>query len=229
MTQQILLAKNLEKTIANDDLFEGNMRRRTLWKIDSIEMNRTGLYLLAGRNGAGKSTLLRCLLGLVKPTRGEVRWFGETKIKTGGLGYVPEFPILPPAVKVRRFLQWMTSCRDLEALRKSIPCLQSPFFALDDVLDVPTNRLSKGQQQRVQLWHTLASNPQGLVLDEPFSGLDPWARQDLSTALCTLLQEEKFILMSSHEVTKQLRQVCSETWLLEKALLTAKPGCVLPE
>ena len=98
MTTTILVASGLEKVLENKSLFE-RQAKRTLWRVEELRLDEPAFVCLAGRNGAGKSTLLRCLLGLQRATRGEVSWYGARGLGPSVLGYLPEFPILPPALK----------------------------------------------------------------------------------------------------------------------------------
>ena len=226
----ILTATGLEKVIGNNNLFESRAKR-TLWRVDSLRLEEPALVCLAGRNGAGQSTLLRCLLGLQRATRGEVLWYGAPGLRPGVLGYLPELPILPPALKVRTFLELLLGRRveDLLAERDGL-LARFTRLSVKEFLEVPSHRLSKGQQQRVLLWSALARAPRGLVLDEPFSGLDPWARVELAELILALRAEHGlFVVMSTHELPKSLRTACSRTWLIEGAGVVESQGCALPE
>jgi ABC-type multidrug transport system ATPase subunit len=226
----ILFAQELEKIVENKNVFE-ERSRRTLWKVDSLRVETPEFICIAGRNGSGKSTLLRCLLGLQAPTRGRIAWYGHSALSHDVLGYLPEFPILPPALRVGTFLRLLLG-RDVDEMLSERNGLLARFTRLSvkEFLHVPANRLSKGQQQRVLLWSALARAPKGLVLDEPFSGLDPWARVELAELLVALKEEHGlFILMSTHELPRALRASCARTWLIESGTLLERSGCALPE
>jgi ABC-2 type transport system ATP-binding protein len=227
MTPVILEIKNLEKTMKNNNIFEKQWTK-TLWKIPHLELNETGLSCIVGRNGAGKSTLLRCLLGLIKPTAGEIKWFGKAQLPHARIGYVPEFPIIPPSVKVRSWIEWVLGNTNISNLSGTTQALQKTSLNVEPFLNVPANRLSKGQQQRVQLWMALASEPDVVVLDEPFSGLDPWARSELSEIITEILTLNKTVILSTHELTSQLRQQCKKTWQIENSQVISHTGCSLP-
>ena len=202
---------------------------KELWNIEHLSFNENKLILLAGKNGTGKSTLLRTLIGLIKPTSGEILWNGKKKLENNTVGYVPEVPIIPPTANVKKWLQWLLGIPSLknsftEKMNQLYPSLDvTPF------LGVPANRLSKGQMQRVQLWSALASQPKGLILDEPLSGLDPWAKGEFSQLVEEVLQAGLFVVMSSHEMTEKLRLCCQTTWLIENKTITTHSGCTLPK
>jgi ABC-type multidrug transport system ATPase subunit len=226
----LIEAVGLEKTHTSEDIFE-KQNKRTLWRIDRLALNEPQFVCLAGRNGSGKSTLLRCLLGLAKPTKGSVQWFGRGDLPGKSIGYLPEFPILPPALEVRHFLRFLLG-QPVETILadKANPLNAFPRLSVAPFLKVPAHRLSKGQQQRVLLWSALAHAPKGLVLDEPFSGLDPWARVELADLILTLAKEKGlFVIMSTHELPKSLRIACGTTWLIEDEKVLTSHGCALPE
>lgn len=227
-TPPILQARGLEKTVRGNDLFDSHLKK-TLWKVEALSLETPGLTVLAGRNGAGKSTLVRCLLGHIRPSRGDVRWYGQAGVRPQQVGYVPEFPILSPALKVGRYLELLLGKGPGELARMRERLASYPSLAIEPFLDVPATKLSKGQQQRIQLWAALSHEPRGLVLDEPFSGLDPWARAELSGLLVNLLDEGRFILMATHELTRALRERAQQSWIVENGTVNASRGCALPE
>jgi len=230
MNKPILHARGLAKVVESDDLLEKKLRR-TLWDVPELTLEKPEFVCLAGRNGAGKSTLLRTLLGLVKPTRGEVEWYGARTLAKEVVGYLPEHPLIPPSLKARHFLAFLLGEDPDKALeRASNPLLAYPHLSVKSFLDVPAHRLSKGQQQRVLLWAALAHSPRGLVLDEPFSGLDPWARVELAELLVSLRKDQGlFLIVSTHELTRALRDTCDRTWLVEDGSVRVAMGCALPE
>jgi len=213
----------LSYTTHTQDVFQ-KKQRKTLWSIENLTMEQRGFVLLAGRNGCGKSTLLRCLLGLIHPTTGTYYWGPSEHI-----GYVPEFPIIPPQLALGSWLQAV--CGALPGGPLPDPTFE-PLGTLGaqlmPLLQVPAHRLSKGQQQKAHLWVALCRCPSTLVLDEPFSGLDPWARAELATLLAQWALAGKGILMAGHEMPSSLEPQCSHTWLVEEEQVQVKHGCGLP-
>lgn len=157
---------------------------------------------LLGPNGAGKSTALRIALNLLRPSSGRVEVLGTDSRKLGPeqfrrIGYVAEGMELPDWMTVDRFLDW---CRPLypnwdRALETSL----AKQFALPG--DRRLRDLSRGQRMKAALLSTLSYRPELLVLDEPFSGLDPLVRDEFIHGLLELAGEEGFsVVLSSHDI-----------------------------
>jgi ABC-2 type transport system ATP-binding protein len=227
MSTPILLARDIEKTVRNEDIFSKRYSR-LLWRIPELRVENPGLYVIAGRNGAGKSTLIRCLLGLLKPDKGSISWYGNQCLDASLAGYLPEFPVIPPSAVVRNWLQWLLDAPVSQYLNASHALSNHPSLNITSLLEVPANRLSKGQQQRVQLWAAIVRDPKLVFLDEPFSGLDPWARVELAGVIKSITDSGRSVFMSTHELPQDLRALTSETWLIEDSQLRREIGCILP-
>jgi ABC-2 type transport system ATP-binding protein len=222
------VATDLKYEWRNKDLFSREPNK-TLWEVPRLEISQPGIVLLAGRNGSGKSTLLRCLLGLMKPTCGNISWFGGESNLRGKIGYIPELPVLPSRIKVGELTESLLGLNrhQLETLEgaDSYP----PSLRITSLLGRQAHLLSKGQQQRLILTLALRGSPSGFVLDEPFSGLDPWARAELAELLVTLSTKNHFLLISTHDAPLKLREHVRETWIIANQQLTVHPGCSIPE
>lgn len=228
MSDTYLRATQLSYVWHSNDLFS-KQKDKTLWTIDQITIDQPGIVLLAGRNGVGKSTLLRCLLGLMRPTKGQISWFGQHTAPRGKIGYLPELPVLPPRVKVSEIISSLLGMTLSEFIEKENASPISKLLNITDLLDRPAQLLSKGQQQKLLLTLAIAGSPKGFVLDEPFSGLDPWARAELADYLVKLGENGHFLLISSHDAPLRMRQHVRETWIIENETLTVKSGCAIPE
>lgn len=228
MSESFLSARNLKYIWRSDDIFSRE-KDKLLWDIPSLEINQTGIVLLAGRNGAGKSTLLRCLLGLMRPTAGEIRWFNQSTPARGQIGYIPELPVLPARIKVAELVGGLLGMKSEELYRLENESDKPASLRIAELFDRPAHLLSKGQQQRLLLTLALAGLPKGFVLDEPFSGLDPWARTELADLLVHLAEKNHFILISSHDAPLKLKSHVRETWIIENKSLRNFAGCALPE
>ena len=157
---------------------------------------------LLGPNGAGKTTALRILTDILRPSSGEARVFGVPTSQMGRreferLGYVSENQKLPG---------WMTVRDLLNYLRPLYPTWDEPFCQhLIKTFDLPTNQkirtLSRGMKMKAALISSLAYRPELLILDEPFSGLDPVVRHDLIEGLIEFTTAEKWtVLLASHDI-----------------------------
>lgn len=228
MSSSFLVATDLKYEWRNKDLLSRDPNR-TLWDIPRLEICEPGIVLLAGRNGSGKSTLLRCLLGLMRPTSGNIRWFGAEGNVPGKIGYIPELPVLPSRIKVGELIQSLLGLtpQQLEQLESSDA--YPPSLRITNLLGRQAHMLSKGQQQRLILTLALRGQPAGFVLDEPFSGLDPWARAELAELLVTLSTRNHFLLISTHDAPQKLREHVRETWIIANEKLSIQAGCSIPE
>jgi len=172
---------------------------------------------LVGTNGSGKSTLIKCLLGLLKPTRGKATLFGEdpwnlsTKSK-GKLGYVPQVVQLYPWMRVEQIVAYTSAFYEN----------WDPDWAelLLNRMDLPRNHrigpLSTGQQQKLALVLALGHRPELLVLDEPVASLDPIARRELLRSLMELTLDNQHTVLFSTHITSDLERVATHIAFLQE-------------
>ena len=174
-----------------------------------------------GPNGSGKSTTVKMVIGLLEPTRGELRYQG-TSVRENWvefrrkLGYVPEEPNLYPHLTGFEYLQLAGRLRGMEArrLRDKIRRFLH-LFGLSDAAEEPLQAYSKGMRQKILLSAALLHDPEVLVLDEPFSGLDVSAARVFRTLLQELAGAGKIILYSSH-VLEVVERICSTVLILSR-------------
>jgi len=158
---------------------------------------------LLGPNGAGKTTLMRCLLGLVDPDEGVLRWRGSpvTDEVRRRFGYMPEERGLYPAMAVVEQIEYFARLSGLPArTAREATGTVIDRVGLSDLAGRNVEQLSHGNQQRVQLAVALVHGPELLVLDEPFAGLDPLGVDTLADLLRTLADEGATVLFSSHQL-----------------------------
>ena len=179
-----------------------------------------------GPNGSGKSTTVRMLVGLMEPTSGEVLWkgksiFDDLSTYRRGLGYVPEEPFLYTHLTAPEYLRLVGGLRGLEdaVLNTKIERFMK-LFGLEDDQYSTLAAFSKGMRQKVQLASALLHNPELIVLDEPFSGLDVSAGLMLRSVIKTLADEGRTILMSSH-VIEVVEQMCTDVVILADGKVVA--------
>ena len=170
---------------------------------------------LLGRNGAGKSTTIRILMDVFKADQGNMSMNGKTfHAKDYNIGYLPEERGLYPKKKVSEQLIYLATLRGLshgEAKANLKKWLKRLGIEEDEnrVLDT----LSKGNQQKVQLAQTLMCDPDIVILDEPFSGLDPVNSQTLKEVVQEQIQDGKLVIFSSHQMN-YVEEFCEDIVIL---------------
>ena len=179
-----------------------------------------------GPNGSGKSTTVKMLTGLLPPTEGEI-WFAGRKIAgdeveyRARLGYVPEEPYLYPHLTGAEYLRLVGRLRGLarRTLELRIASLLELFGLAESKHELLSN-YSKGMRQKILLSGALLADPELLILDEPFSGLDVSAALLFRNLLQELARQGKMILYSSH-VLEVVEKVCSEVVILHRGRMVA--------
>jgi ABC-2 type transport system ATP-binding protein len=178
-----------------------------------------------GPNGSGKSTTVKMLTGLIEPSEGEIFFRGQNVLNrlwfSRHFGYVPEEPHLYTHLTGREYLQLVGRLRGMEkaTLERRINAMLD-LFGLADFRDTQMSSYSKGMRQKVLLSAALLHDPDVLILDEPFSGLDVTAALVFRTLLQALAAEGKMILYSSH-VLEVVEKVCSEVVILHRSRVVA--------
>lgn len=198
-------------------------RFRGLTAVDNVsfEIHPGEILGYLGPNGSGKSTTVKIITGLLDPSEGEVRLYGRTLVDDpiafkSRLGYVPEEPYLYTHLSGAEYLIFIARLRSIpfqSAFTRATELLQ--LFQLHDARHSPMSTYSKGMRQRVLLAAALLHNPELLILDEPFSGLDVNAALLLRGLLEAFAAEGKMILFSSH-VLEVVEKVCSRVVILYK-------------
>ena len=173
---------------------------------------RAGDYLcIVGDNGSGKSTLLRCLLGLLPPLSGEI--WRSPELQKGAIGYLPQqtqaqrdFPATVYEVVLSGYLNQKGFRFFYTAAQKSGALMNMGKLGILELRDKCYRELSGGQQQRVLLARALCAARRLLILDEPITGLDPAAAQDLYKTLAYLNEKEGMaVVMVTHDLKAALR------------------------
>ena len=181
------------------------------------------LFGFVGPNGAGKTTTMRIILGVLEPDAGEVRWRGApVDLATRArFGYMPEERGLYPKMRVRDQLAYFASLHGLGAGEAAAAAdLWLERLGLQERAGDRVETLSLGNQQRVQLGVALVHGPELLVLDEPFSGLDPVGVDVLSGVLQGLAGEGVPVLFSSHQL-ELVERLCESVAIVNGGRLVA--------
>jgi ABC-2 type transport system ATP-binding protein len=189
----------------------------------SIEIERGHLLGFLGPNGAGKTTTMRAIFGLVELDSGHVLWDGrpvgaEERLR---FGYMPEERGLYPRMRVADQLAYFGRLHGLDggaARHAASSWLER--LGLADRAEAKVEELSHGNQQRVQLAAALVHEPELLVLDEPFAGLDPVAVQTLADVLRAEAARGAAVLFSSHQL-ELVEDVCEDVAIIDRGRIVA--------
>ncbi len=189
----------------------------------SLEMNEPGVFGLLGTNGAGKTTTIRMLLGILKKDSGEITWNGkEVKRKNVNFGYLPEERGIYPKVKIFDQLVYFA---ELKGMKKQQAKEEINYWMgrlkVEEYKDMLAEKLSKGNQQKVQFITAILNNPELIVLDEPFSGLDPVNTELLKDVILELVKKGKYIIMSSHQMSS-IEEFCSDVVIINRGKTVLK-------
>lgn len=168
----------------------------------TLQVTQGSIYAFLGTNGAGKTTTIKTLLNLITPTKGSTRVLGVDSVKlTPGelaqIGYVSENQLLPERLTVRELIEY---CQSIYSAWDDGFC-QKLLKQLDLPQDRPIKDFSRGMKIKTSLLVSLAYRPRLLILDEPFTGLDPLVRDELISSILELFEQENWtIFISSHDI-----------------------------
>jgi ABC-2 type transport system ATP-binding protein len=167
----------------------------------SLEVPAGTVYGFIGPNGSGKTTTLRMIMRILHPDAGEIRVLGETALGAANnrVGYLPEERGLYKQMKVREVLRFYA---ELKGFRKSKATIDDWLerMGLADWADKKVEALSKGMSQKVQFIATVVAKPELVLLDEPFSGLDPVNVDVLRDAVLDLKRSGATVIFSTHDM-----------------------------
>ena len=202
-----LILKNVSKKYGN----------KTVVNNISFGLEKPGVFGLLGTNGAGKTTTIRMLLGILKTNSGEITWKGKAvNRKEVNFGYLPEERGVYPKVKIVDQLVYFAELKGMskEDALKSID-KWSKVLKVEEYLGMPAEKLSKGNQQKIQFLTAIIHNPELVVLDEPFSGLDPVNTEIIKNVIIDLVKAGKYVIMSAHQMVT-IEEFCSDILILNK-------------
>ena len=183
----------------------------------SFEVRPGEIFGLLGPNGAGKTTSIRMILDIFKPDSGEISIFGgkmsEDKKKL--VGYLPEERGLYQDIPLQRCLTFLATLKGMQE-SDITPVLEDylKHFDLYDVREKKVKELSKGMQQKAQLITTLIHDPQLVIIDEPFTSLDPVNTEVVKDMLEAKRDEGKAIIMSTHQMN-QVEELCDRILIID--------------
>lgn len=171
----------------------------------SFEVHQGEVFALLGPNGAGKTTMIRMILGIIRPDRGDIRFewpdSKEAVADSGRVGYLPEERGLYKEIPILRTLTYLGTLRGMR--RKAATTAAGRWierFGLEDRANDKLETLSKGNQQKIQFIAAILHQPSLVILDEPFSGLDPVNQELFSTMIRELRDGGMTILLCAHQM-----------------------------
>jgi ABC-2 type transport system ATP-binding protein len=197
--------------------------RKSFGKVHAVQgldltIPRGSVYGLLGRNGAGKSTTIRMLMDILAPDEGTIRIFGEPMGESvrDRIGYLPEERGLYPKMKVNDVLLFLAAIHRVPRAAAQ-PRIDRWLDRMDLAgwKDRKVQELSKGMQQKLQFVGTILHEPELVVLDEPFSGLDPVNVTLLKDILLELTRSGKTLIFSTH-IMEQAEKLCQSICLINK-------------
>lgn len=189
----------------------------------SIEVRSGEIYGLLGANGAGKSTTLNILLGFLKPDEGNTSVNGidtnsKAEMSRKQIGYIPENVNLYPYLSGIENLDYFCKLAGLKYNKTELSNFLSVCGLQKEAHNKRTETYSKGMKQKVGIAIAYSKNAKVYLLDEPASGLDPLASNELSILLKKLASDGATILMASHDIFR-VREVCNRIGILKKGIL----------
>lgn len=192
-----------------------------------LEIPRGELFGFVGSNGAGKTTVLRILAGLLMPDSGSVMVAGidataaASRIKER-IGYVPDFFGVYDNFRVMEYMEFYASLYGIYGERAQKVCRGLlELVRLTDKADVMVDSLSRGMKQRLCIARSMVHEPKLLILDEPVSGMDPRARQEMKKILAALHENGTSIIISSH-ILSELSELCTSIGIIEQGRMVVQ-------
>lgn len=189
----------------------------------SFDVEKGELFGVIGQNGAGKSTLFRSMMNFYDHFDGQILYEGEkmSKVPLEKIGFLPEERSLSPKKTIREEIKYFARLNQMKNLDDKI--LEDYFnrFEIKGTLDDKIKSLSKGNQQKVQLLASLIYKPEFLILDEPFSGLDPYNANLLMGIIKEINAHGTTIIFSSHNM-ENVESLCDRLIMLKNGKIVLK-------
>jgi ABC-2 type transport system ATP-binding protein len=203
------LARRYGQTVALDGL--------------SLEVPDGEVVGFVGPNGAGKTTAMRIALGVLEPDAGDVLWRGEpiTREHQRRFGYMPEERGLYPKMRVDRHLRYLAALHGRDtAAAADAAARWIERLGIAERAEQRVEELSLGNQQRVQLAAALVHDPPVLILDEPFSGLDPIGADVMAEVLAERAADGAAVIFSSHQL-ELVERICDRVAIVDRGRIVA--------
>ena len=212
-TKSILKIDNLSKFYRSYWTFKPLLAVKSI----SLEVFANEAYGFLGHNGAGKTTTIKCIVGIARRNGGEIYLNGEpleSSKQHSLLGYLPEHPYFYEHLSVKETLEFFSALHNISGSDRD--------KRVDEVLELvgletrrksPVKTLSKGLQQRLGMAQSIVNKPKLLILDEPFSGLDPVGRKEIRELILKLKEQGTTIFMSSH-ILSDVEDICDRVCIV---------------
>jgi len=199
------------QTLKGEGLAKEYSKKRVVQDVD-IQVSRGEIVGLLGPNGAGKTTTFYMLVGLIRPTTGKV-FLDSQKLNHMpmyfrarlGIGYLPQEPSVFRKLKVRENIDLVLEMQGLkrkEIIERRENLLKE--FGIEQLAKIPANLLSGGERRRLEIARALATSPSFILLDEPFTGIDPIAVEEIQGIIKYLAQKNIGVLITDHAVRETL-------------------------
>ena len=215
MKTPILEIKNFQKDFRSYWTFQKKPAVRDL----NLSVNAGEAYGFLGHNGAGKTTTMKCILGLISITKGEILYDGKSVADSENrseIGYLPEQPYFYDHLTVKETLEFFADLLGITDRKRVNEVILE--LGLSERINQKVRQLSKGWQQRLGVAQAILNQPKLLILDEPFSGLDPLGRRMLKELFFKLKSQGCTLFMSSH-VLSDVSEICDRVAIMSKGKL----------
>jgi len=203
-----LLVEHIDKSFAQNHVI----------KDLSMEVREGSIFGFLGPNGAGKTTTMRMILDIIRPDSGRITWNGKDvrEVPRRNWGYLPEERGLYPKVKVGDQLVFLARLNGLSkfAAREQLDEWLERF-QITEYRNMKVEELSKGNQQKIQFIATIVHDPLILIMDEPFSALDPVNANLLKEAFLEMHGRGKTMIFSTHQL-EQVEELCEDVLIIDK-------------
>lgn len=195
-----------------------SFKSKQIIKHISFDVRKGEIMAILGPNGAGKSTTIRNIMGIMYPDEGSIEFNGyaANEIPRQKIGYLPEERGLYKNVKVMDMILYLADLKDYpvkKAKERALAYLKK--FGLEGKDKVSVEELSKGMGQKVQFIASIIHEPDLLILDEPFSGLDPVSQETFKEEIRALANKGTTILLSSHQMNV-VEELCDRLFMIHR-------------
>lgn len=183
----------------------------------SLTLDQPAIFGLLGTNGAGKTTTIRMILGIITKDQGKITWNNQPVTrKSVNFGYLPEERGIYPKIKTCDQLAYFAKLKGMDQASAAESINHwAKRLKVEEYLNLPAEKLSKGNQQKIQFIAAILHDPDLIILDEPFSGLDPVNTELLKNVIIDLSKKGKHIIMSTHQMSV-IEEFCTSVLILNR-------------